>query len=361
MATEVLAQSPAVPEAPIKPGRLLVIDDDRAGRSLLATTLRAAGYQVAEAQDAFQALDLVRQSPPDVILLDVMLPGMDGLELCRRLKQDPATSHLPVLILTALTSREEKLMGIRAGANDFLVKPIDLEEVLLRVTNAAQTKSLLDQLHAERVKAERLLLNTLPRPIASRMRSGETTIADFHSEITVLVADLVGFTALTLRMRPEELVSLLNEIFSTFDFLAEKHRLEKIKTIGDAYMAAGGLPLPRTDHAEAIAQLALDMLAALEHFNRRHDLALQLRAGICTGPVVAGVIGRRKFAYDLWGDTVNIASRLESVAPPGTIQVSDSTRSCLRHRFRFQPSQTVELRGRPPVTTFALLGRANNG
>ncbi len=283
---------------------------------LLRDPLETHGYEIVEAENGEQALQMAELRPPDVVLLDVMMPRMDGFEVCRRLKKDPRTAHVPVLIVTALSERMERLMGIAAGANDFLSKPVDLQEVILRVGHAAQTKRLFDELQAEREKSERLLLNTLPRPIAERMKQGEVNIADHHPDVTVLVADLVGFTTLTAHIGPDQVVYLLNEIFSGFDGLTEKRGLEKIKTIGDAYMVAGGVPMPRSDHAEAIAELALDLQEEIEKFNRAYNTSIHLRIGVSTGPVVAGVIGHRKFNYDLWGDTVNLACRLE-VAGPG--------------------------------------------
>ena len=179
------------------------------------------------------------------------------------------TAHIPILIVTALSERKERLMGIDAGANDFLNKPVDIQDVTLRVGNAVHAKHLHDQLQAEQEKSEQLLLNILPKPIAERMKKGETNIADSHPDVTVLVADLVGFTTLSAHIGPEQIVQLLNEIFSAFDLLVEKHGLEKIKTIGDAYMVAGGISFPRPDHAEAIAELALNLQDEIERLNQR--------------------------------------------------------------------------------------------
>jgi class 3 adenylate cyclase len=189
------------------------------------------------------------------------------------------------------------------------------------------------------------------------MKQGEVNIADHHPDVTVLVADLVGFTTLAAHIGPDQVVYLLNEIFSGFDVLTEKHGLEKIKTIGDAYMAAGGLPLPRPDHAEAIAELALDLMADIDKFNRAYNTSIHLRIGISTGSVVAGVIGRRRFAYDLWGDTVNLACRLESLGQAGSIQVSDLTYERLKDKYRFDGSQTIEIKGRDKELVHSLCGR----
>jgi class 3 adenylate cyclase len=338
-------------------GLVLIVDDDEGNRTLLRDPLETHGYAIVEAENGEQALQKVEQRPPDVILLDVMMPRMDGFEVCRRLKKDPRTAHIPILIITALSERMERLMGIAAGASDFLTKPVDLQELTLRVGHAVHTKHLFDQLQAEQARAEHLLLNTLPRPIAERMKKGEVNIAEQHPDVTVLVADLVGFTTLAAHIGPDQVVYLLNEIFSGFDLLAEKHGLEKIKTIGDAYMAAGGIPLPRPDHAEAIAELALDLMAEINQFNGAYNTSIQLRIGISTGSVVAGVIGRWKFTYDLWGDTVNLACRLESLGQAGAIQVSDLTFERLKDKYQFDGSQTIEIKGRGTEQVHTLLSR----
>ena len=215
----------------------------------------------------------------------------------------------------------------------------------------------LNQLAAEQEKSERLLLNILPKPIADRLKQNERTIADSFPEVTVLFADIAGFTQLSARVSPQELVQLLNEIFSGFDRLVEKHDLEKIKTIGDAYMVVGGLPMPRADHALAIADMALDMQGEVERFNANHDASLSIRIGINTGPVVAGVIGTKKFIYDLWGDAVNTASRMESHGIPGYIQLTSSTYELLRDRYLFEERGIIQVKGKGEMNTFLLKGR----
>ena len=335
-------------------GFVLVVDDEEQNRSLLRDPLEARGYEIAEAENGLLALEKVAARPPDVILLDLMMPKMDGFEVCRRLKKDLKTAHIPILIVTALSDRKERLMGIEAGANDFLNKPIDMQDVILRVGNAVYTKHLHDQLQVEREKSERLLLNVLPTPIAERMKKGETNIADSHPDVTVLLADLVGFTSLSAHVNPEQIVQLLNEIFSAFDLLVEKHGLEKIKTLGDAYMAAGGISLPRPDHAEAGAELAINLRGEIERLNQQYNTSVRLRIGICTGPVVAGVIGCRRFAYDLWGETVNLACRLETTGEAGKIQIAESTYERLKHKYQFEPKHTVDVKGHAPLSAYWL-------
>jgi len=212
-------------------------------------------------------------------------------------------------------------------------------------------------LDAERERSESLLLNILPASVAARLKANPEAIADSYGEVTVLFADIVDFTPLSARLAAPELVRLLNQVFSAFDALADKYGLEKIKTIGDAYMVVGGLPDPHPSHAAAVADMALDMQQEIARFARGASEPLHLRIGISTGPVVAGVIGSRKFAYDLWGDTVNMASRMESQSRPGMIQVTEAVFRCLRDRFDFGAPQQVQIKGRGVMTTYQLVGR----
>jgi class 3 adenylate cyclase len=324
---------------PHAPGFVLVVDDEEQNRVLLRNRLEACGYAVEEAENGMQALKQIAASPPDVILLDLTMPIMDGLEICRHLKKDAKTAHLPILMMTSLSGRGNRLLGIHAGANDFLNKPLDIQDVVLRVGNAVYAKHLHDQLQAELEKSDFLLRNILPEPISDRMKNGETNIADSYPDATVLVAGLVGFTALSAHLGPEQTVQLLSDIFSVFDSLTERHGLEKIKTMWDAYMVAGGILLPRPDHAEASAALAIDLRDEIEQFNPQPDASIRLRIGLCTGPVVAGVIGRGRFAYDLWSETVNVACRLETTCEAGKIHIAESTYERLKQEYDFEKTR----------------------
>ncbi len=211
-------------------------------------------------------------------------------------------------------------------------------------------------LRLEQEKSDRLLLNILPQPIAERLKQDQSIIAETYTDVTVLFADIVGFTQISSQISPTELVSLLNEIFSTFDQLAEKHGLEKIKTIGDAYMVLGGLPMPRSDRAEAIAQMALDMQQAIAQFSHSHSQTFSIRIGINSGPVVVGVIGIKKFIYDLWGDTVNTASRMESHGLAGRIQVTPATYDILQEKYLLESRGTIEVKGKGKINTYFING-----
>lgn len=235
---------------------------------------------------------------------------------------------------------------------------------LVLISVAAYERWVVDSAEAkldeERQRSESLLVNVLPEPIAARLKRDETVIADSLSEVTVLFADVAGFTPMSSKLAPEQVVGMLNEIFTEFDHLAEKHRLEKIKTIGDAYMVAGGLPEPRGDHAEAVADMALGMIEVLRRMKTPTGDPLDLRIGIQTGPVVAGVIGKKKFSYDLWGDTVNTASRMESHGASGRIHVTAAVHEKLKGRFDFEDRGPISVKGKGQMTTWFLLGRTSS-
>ena len=234
------------------------------------------------------------------------------------------------------------------------VPDVVLFAAVLLLGEAVRTRRAL---RLEQERSERLLLNVLPAPIAARLKQTEGVIADGFPDVTVLFADIVDFTRRSERITPEQVVQALNDLFSVFDQYARQRGLEKIKTVGDAYMVAGGLPDPRPDHAEAVADMALAMR---EEVARRTDPGgqpLAVRIGIDTGPVVAGVIGTSKFSYDLWGDTVNTASRMESQGVAGCIQVTARTYQRLRDGYRLERRGPIPVKGKGEIVTYLLVGR----
>jgi len=228
--------------------------------------------------------------------------------------------------------------------------------VLLQYFVRARERALAE-LGAEREKSERLLLNVLPQSVAGRLKESDEVIADGFESATVLFADIVGFTPLAQKLSPADTVALLDQVFARWDALAARHGLEKIKTIGDAYMVAGGVPNQRGDHVQAIAEMALGMGAEVGRCAADSGIELAVRIGIDTGPVVAGVIGRAKFSYDLWGDTVNTASRMEHHGVAGEIQVTERVFERLHDRYDFRPRGVIEVKGKGPMTTYFLLAR----
>ncbi|MGK7900783.1 MAG: adenylate/guanylate cyclase domain-containing protein [Hormoscilla sp.] len=237
------------------------------------------------------------------------------------------------------------------------ISPMSENSVIWVARDITDRKRTELALRIAKQKSEALLLNILPKPIAEKLKISQDSLAESFDEATILFSDIVGFTPLSARMSPLELVNLLNQMFSTFDKLAQKYGLEKIKTIGDAYMVAGGLPIPRDDHAESVAQMALDMQEAIKQFQADLGEPFQIRIGINTGPVIAGVIGIKKFIYDLWGDTVNVASRMESSGLPGKIQVSAASYDILQDKFLFEERGPIAVKGKGEMITYWLTGR----
>jgi guanylate cyclase len=221
---------------------------------------------------------------------------------------------------------------------------------------ASERRRALDALRIEQAKAEELLLNILPKSIAERLKAQTRPIADHFGSASILFADVVDFTPWSEGMQPEEVVGHLDLLFSHFDGLAEEYGLEKIKTIGDAYMVAAGVPTPRPDHARALALVGLDMIAAMREHEELAALGLELRIGINSGPVVAGVIGRKRFLYDLWGDAVNTASRMESHGAAGRIQITRATYELLADEFVCEPRGTIVVKGKGEIEVWYLVG-----
>jgi len=348
----------------VSSARALIVDDLAANRALLARRLSRLRLEVAEAASGQEALDLLRAQPFDIVLLDVMMPELDGCQTLGFIKSDPRLREIPVLMVSALDELSSVVRCIELGADDYLPKPFEGAILDARVAACLEKKrlrdserALVEDLRQERNRSEELLLNVLPKEIAGRLKNGESSIADNFSEVTILFADLVGFTELASRLAPRETVRLLDSIFSGFDALAGRHRLEKIKTMGDAYLVAGGIPVPRPDHAEAVAEMALGMRDVVQACGASSGETLCIRIGIASGPVVAGVIGKKKFIYDLWGDAVNTASRMESHGVAGRIQVSASTHRLLGDRYRCAERGPIAVKGKGPMLTYFLLGR----
>jgi len=352
--------------------RVMVVDDSRTLRKLLIRELNLAGItNIQEAADGVEAIALVRSESFDLMLLDMEMPELDGLEVLKLIKSDPALSYLPVIVISGGEQFEKTVQCIQIGAEDYLPKPFDPVLLRARVYSSLEKKKLRDidreriqelqkekeLLHIEQLKTEKLMLNILPSPIAERLKRGEKNISGSYPDVSILFSDLVGFTKMSSQVSATDLVKLLNDLFTRFDKRADSLGLEKIKTIGDAYMAVGGLPIPRPDHAELCADMALGMFQDLQDFNGQNSSDLNMRIGINSGPVVAGVIGFTKFSYDLWGNTVNTASRMESTSRQGRVQVSPSTYEALKTSFSFEDGGLMECKGLGEIRTHLLIGR----
>ena len=348
--------------------KILIVDDLKPNVALLERMLRGAGYSaVSSTSDPTQVFKLHERNHFDLILLDLNMPVMDGFAVMEQLKYLEVDGYLPVLVITA--DPEQKLRALNAGAKDFVSKPVELAELMIRVYNMLEVRLLhqasknhYEEVLAEQRVSERLLRNMLPHAIAERLK-GRTAdsftelIADNFEDVTVLFADIVGFTQFSEGVSPKVIIDVLNDIFTRFDVIADARGLEKIKTIGDAYMAVAGLPVPVADHVARAAHMALDMMDAIERHNVGNEHKLKVRIGLSTGAVVAGVIGKKKFLYDVWGDTVNTASRMESHGVSGRIQLTDATRSRLADSFSIEERGSIEVKGKGEMHTWFLNGR----
>jgi class 3 adenylate cyclase len=351
---------------------ILVVDDSRTLRRILIRELNSLGFQnIVEAADGLEALETVRSKQVDLMLLDMEMPELDGLGVLTELKSDDIYKSLPIIVISGADQFEKTIKCIEIGAEDYLPKPFDPILLRARIFSSLEKKRLrdLDQKHlemlnhekelleVEQLKTEKLMLNILPRPIADRLKRGEKNISGSYPDVTILFSDLVGFTKMSSQTSATDLVKLLNDLFSRFDKRADALGVEKIKTIGDAYMAVAGLPIPRPDHAQLCAELALGMFEDLKVFNQENGKELDMRIGLNSGPVVAGVIGYTKFSYDLWGNTVNVASRMESTSKPGRVQVSPITYEAIKDGYVLEDGGLMECKGLGEILTHLLVSK----
>jgi len=477
---------------------ILVVDDSPTIRAITENSLKELNYQVHAAQDATQALSALEQLPIQLVILDWMMPGIDGIELASIIRERFTNRYIYIIMLTARDGIDDMVVGLESGVDDFMIKPFDKRELNARIKigqriidlenqlrdnldkmnqseqewsatteaipqliclldaeanvirsngtlggwqlarsdeltgrklhnllrrifpdfatqirqNWTEARDLLQRglnysfdgidavtsqhfhvqyepigdtitaehsfaaisiqdvtkqkhmelelvkakqmVEEEHKKSERLLLNILPKRIAEQLKLNEATIAESFDEVSVLFADIVGFTELSRNTPPHKLVALLNTIFTRFDQLAVNYDLEKIKTIGDAYLVVGGLSVPNNNHVESIVNMGIAMNKGIQEVNEKWDHKLSIRIGIDCGPVVAGVIGRNKFIYDLWGDTVNTASRMESSGIEGHLQITESVYSHCHTEFNFQHRGNIKVKGIGEITTYLL-------
>lgn len=342
--------------------RLLIVDDNSANRDVLSRRLAREGHTCVPAENGREALEILHAGGVELVLLDVMMPVMDGYEVLRAMKADPSLSHIPVLMISALDEVQSVARCIEMGAEDYLPKPFDpvllrarvgacLEKKRLRDAELRKTEELertLEQLKQtqeqlivqERLaslgaqRSESLLLNILPAEVAEELRTKGMVAPKYFEDVTIIFTDFVGFTLSTETLAAEDLVGVLHDYFTAFDKICARYRLEKMKTIGDSYMCLGGLPVRNPAHPVDAVMAAFEMVEEVVRREREGGLVhWQVRVGIHTGPVIAGVVGINKFAFDIWGDTVNYSSRMESSGPPNRINLSERTYSRVKDFF----------------------------
>jgi len=370
--------------------RILIVDDTPENITILSGLL--ATFQRMVATSGEKCLELVRgDSPPDLILLDVEMPGLNGFEVCRQLKADSETQRIPVIFLTGNLDKKMTVEGFKLGASDFMTKPFDPDELMVRITtqlelsdsrerlegmiSQLETSSRLlknsseevgrqkKALESERNKSDSLLLNILPEHVARELKEKGSITPKHYPIATVLFADLAGFTKITKGMDPKALVDELNYLFVGFDRIIQHHAMEKIKTLGDGYMAAAGIPIQNSTNPVEAIEAALELIEFV-YERREHNLKnglppWELRIGIHTGEVIAGVIGSNKFSYDIWGATVNTASRMESAGEPGKLNISGITYQLVKEKFRCVRRGKIEVKNMGKMEMYFVDGRIN--
>ena len=335
------------------PGRLLVVDDDGMTRDMLSRRLERQGHTVALAEGGRQALEMVRAEPLDLVLLDIMMPEVDGYQVLQGIKSDPTLQHIPVIMLSALDEMDSVVRCILMGAEDHLSKPFDPVLLRARIGACLEKKRLRDQealhlqqLEDERKRADDLLHVILPDQVVDELKATSTVKPRRYENVAVLFCDIIGFTAYCDVRQPEEVINSLQGLVEVYEDLALRHELEKIKTIGDSFMAAAGLLKALENPVLNCVRCGLEMISE----TRKVPAGWQVRIGIDFGPVVAGVVGRRQYLFDLWGDTVNTAARIESHGSTGTVNLSKPA----WEQFTARSLGVTQVKGKVDLEIFAL-------
>jgi class 3 adenylate cyclase/CheY-like chemotaxis protein len=394
------------------PLTIVIAEDSRLQGRILKSALESAGYAVHWGANGSEALALIREHQPVLVVSDVEMPGMGGHELCRILKADAGLRHIPVLMLTALAATSDILKGLREGAAAYVTKPYDPPHILDRIEhllrhlsapdtpgeplpleyggetmqldvsrrqllnlllstyeNILQQNTKLEEMHSQLQtasqqlgeslqKTQDLLYRVFPRQIADELANAGQSQPRHFDAVTVLFTDFVGFTRVAETMAPQQLIDGLEEYFRRFDALTAKCHMEKLKTIGDAYVAAGGVPVANTTHHLDAALLAMAIRECVAEAAREWEgtamPSFAIRIGLHTGPLVAGVVGEQRFTYDLWGDTVNTASRMESGGEAGRINISDATFRLVEPFFECSPRGSIAVKNRTAVEMYFL-------
>lgn len=339
---------------------ILVVDDETFNLSLVKRFLETEGYSdIQTTSDPLAVSDLHKQHDFDLILLDIHMPELDGFGVMAELAELPNSDYLPILVFTGDNEKETRLRALEAGAKDFLTKPLDRAEASQRIRNMLEVRTLYNQNKLERDRYQDLLLNMLPSPIVARLNAGEEKIADSLDDITVLFADLVGFTAASSKLSPSLIVDSLNNIFGSFDTLADQHAIQKIKTIGDAYMAVAGLSGGGSSSTIRMANFGISLVSKMEELRATLPHPFAVRVGIHAGPAIAGILSGKRSGYDVWGDTVNTASRFESTCETGKVAVSKIVADRLQGTHSIIERGLVSLAGKGEVEAYFIEASAD--
>ncbi|MBA2585824.1 MAG: response regulator [Chthoniobacterales bacterium] len=356
-AKEPPAKQGAVVAAPAETASLLIVDDNELNRDMLRRRLERLGYKIACAENGSEALEKIRTESFDLLLLDILMPVMDGFEVLAQLKADPLLREIPVIVLSASDQLDHVVKCIQSGAKDYLSKPFNPVLLQARIGSCLERKRLHDreasylrQIEQEKQRSDELLHVILPRDVAAELKATNAVQPRRFEKVGILFSDVAGFTGYSDRHHPEEILSHLQNLVEAFEQLCVKHNLEKIKTIGDSFMATAGLLAPRDNPALDCVKCALEMVTVA----RSQPSGWNVHVGIHVGPVIAGVVGHRKYQYDIWGDTVNTASRMEGAAQAGSVCVNRATWDLIAEHCRARPLGRVEMKGKGAQEIFVV-------
>jgi len=339
----------------MKPFRIIVVDDDPIFGKIIHRILQDLDHEIKilQAGNAAEALEMLKTETPHLIITDWDMPGISGIEFCRKIHANPDFEDIPVIMCTGINTSSENLKtAFEAGVVDFIRKPIDKMELLSRVnsmlklTESYKTiKNQKEEILNEKQKTEKLLKAILPKKIANELKEFGRTEPELYEDVTVLYSDIVDFTEKSSKIEPLTLIKELNEIVQGFDEIMEQNDCERIKTVGDAYIAVCGMPVPNKNHAVNIIQAALDTLDFLSERNKISEHQWTVRIGIDTGKIIGGIIGAKKYIYDIFGNPINTASRLEHSSMPMRIHVSERTFKLANGKFNFEEQQAMKVKG----------------
>lgn len=331
---------------------ILIVDDIPDNLKVLGAILKESGYKIRPVTSGMLALQVAEKEKPDMILLDVMMPDMDGYEVCRRLKENKNLSDVPVIFITALNATNDIKKSFQAGGVDYITKPFKKEELLARVNSHIQLAHIRNELKENSIKlseslkrSDELLLNVLPKDVAEDFKNKGTSLPQAYNDVTLFVSDFIKFTEISSMMEPIKLFDELNEMYSVFDNIMKKNNCERIKTIGDAYLAVCGMPVSNPDHAENILNAAFEIKNYINNRKENNKIKWEIRIGIHTGNVIGGVVGIEKYIYDVFGDSVNTVFRMETASDTMQINISETTYKLLKNKFTFIERPYIDVKG----------------
>ena len=361
--------------------KIMIVDDAKVDIVILRSHLRKVGYThvvtATSAEEMFQIFndhDGEKSQGIDLILMDVEMPGMSGIEACRQIKLTEKTKDIPVIIVTGKIDNSSFKLALGAGALDFIQKPVREGELLARVHSALKLKHETDtrksrerdlleanrMLKMEREKSEKLLSNILPDKIAMELKYKGKAKPELYKDVTIYFSDIVRFTKLSAMLDPESLIDELNDMFTAFDDIMEKYQCERIKTIGDAYLAVCGISRPNPDHALNMVKAGIEAIEYINNRNKNTLIQWKIRVGIHSGDVVGSVVGVKKYLYDIFGDAVNTASRMETYSEPMKITISEETHDLVKHCFQCVERPPMMIKGKGKMKTYFVEGPLNN-